>query len=137
MGVPATWTGFRAVGCYKCGTGFAMEASLYERRYADHDLFYCPNGHPQHFSGESTEKQKLRDAEARAAQAEADARRQREAREWAERRAKGANIAAGIAKGKLRRVHERVHAGVCPHCNRTFKQLAAHMQSKHAGEGTR
>lgn len=137
MGIPQTWSGFKATDCCVCGAGFAMEANLYDQRLSDKGLFYCPNGHSQHFSGVSEETRKRREAEARAERAEADAKRQREAREWAERQAKGANISAGLAKAKLRRVHERVHAGVCPHCNRTFKQLAAHMQTKHADEVAR
>lgn len=35
---------------------------------------------------------------------------------------------------EARRVQKRIHAGVCPHCNRTFQNLQSHMNSKHNGE---
>jgi|GEM_PF-2697621 len=35
------------------------------------------------------------------------------------------------AETKARRAERRIHAGVCPHCNRTFVQLARHMKTKH------
>ena len=34
-------------------------------------------------------------------------------------------------KGHLTRVKTRVAHGVCPCCNRTFRQLARHMKAKH------
>ena len=34
-------------------------------------------------------------------------------------------------KGHVTRQKKRAAAGVCPCCNRTFKQLARHMKSKH------
>lgn len=120
--------------CCNCGVRFGITEVLESQLRASGNTFHCPHGHPQHFTrGETQQARELREAKARAERAEADAQRQREARAWAEQRAKGANIAAGLAKGKLRRVHERIHAGVCPHCQRTFKQLAAHMKTKHGG----
>lgn len=35
------------------------------------------------------------------------------------------------AEGELKQMQKRVHAGVCPCCNRTFANVARHMQSKH------
>ena len=36
------------------------------------------------------------------------------------------------AKGKqLTRLQKRIHAGVCPCCNRTFTNVARHMKTKH------
>ena len=40
---------------------------------------------------------------------------------------------AAKAKATLSSQTRRVNAGVCIHCNRTFKQLAAHMKCKHSG----
>lgn len=64
-------------------------------------------------------------------QANRDAEQQRKSREWAESQARGANIAAGKAKAARRRLEHRVNCGVCPHCRRTVKQMAAHIKSKH------
>jgi len=131
MGIPATWDGFRTVTCCRCGTGFAMEADLHARRKQDHRDFYCPNGHKQYFTGPSSEQKKIADLERQLQQATENARRAQQSREWAESRAKGANIQAGKAKAALKRLEHRIDCGVCPHCSRTFKQLAAHMKSKH------
>lgn len=35
------------------------------------------------------------------------------------------------AERKCRRITKRIHAGVCPCCNRTFSNLARHMSTKH------
>lgn len=119
--------------CPQCGEVFGVMESTIATRRRDGKTIYCPHGHSMSFSqGESWEQRAVKEAKQRAEAAEKEAAHQRQMREWAETRAKGANISAGHAKAELRRTIERVHAGVCPHCNRTFKQLAAHMKSKHA-----
>jgi hypothetical protein len=42
-----------------CNLTFAFTSEFYKQRKKDRETFYCPNGHPQHFVGQSTE-QKLR-----------------------------------------------------------------------------
>lgn len=135
MGLLATEAA-RSVGlnCYLCGTAFWIERELYVQRKNDRRTFWCPNGHDQHFVGETAEQVRIKELERQVATERANAESHRRQRQWAETRAKGANIQAGKAKAALRRTVERVHAGVCPHCNRTFKQLAAHMQAKHKSE---
>lgn len=123
--------GYTAETCYACGVQFCMTTALYQQRSSDHGTFYCPNGHGQHYAGK-TSVEKERDALKAQLQREQAARESAErSRKWAESRAKGVNIAAGKAKAKANRLIARVHAGVCPDCNRTFKQLAAHMKTKH------
>jgi len=114
MGIPATWSGFSTCECYLCGTGFAMEAGLYAQRRADHAEFYCPNGHGQHFTGESSEQKQLRLAQERIVALQRDVARERDSRQWAERSARGAHIAAGKAKAAAKRLMHRVNCGVCP-----------------------
>lgn len=103
-----------------CGIDFAMPAQYKERKREDHSLFYCPNGHPQHYTGE-TEAQKFR--------------RLYEAQErttvfWREdSREKERRLIA--TKGVVTRFKHRVANGVCPCCKRTFPNLAAHMKTKH------
>ncbi len=118
--------------CGQCGVVFAVLSSFDDLKRQDHSRFYCPNGHPRVYrEGESHTDRQLRLANARADQAEAEAKRQRDLRAWAETRTKGANIAAGKAKAETRRLKTRIAHGVCPCCHRTFKQLAAHMTTKH------
>ena len=121
----------RSTDCCQCGVTFAMTHEMYEQRLKDHVMFYCPNGHPQHFTGRTKEQQRIEELERQLKNKQAEVDSQRSSRQWAESCAKGANIAAGKAKAALRRTITRVHAGACPHCNRTFRQLARHMQSKH------
>ena len=118
----STQLSFVTEECFKCNVLFAITRDFQERCLKDHSrLFYCPNGHPQAYIGK-TELQKAQ--EALAAQT-AETERQRRLRVDAEKR----TIAQ---RGVVTRLQKRLHAGVCPHCQRTFKQLAAHMQSKHA-----
>jgi hypothetical protein len=90
--------------------------------------FYCVHGHTRWFPPGESEEDKLR--------RERDQLKQRiaykddmirEAREQAEHERRRAN---GY-KGHATRITKRAKAGVCPCCNRTFKQLAAHMKSQH------
>lgn len=114
--------------CIQCGTpiwGTATRKTycLQNKRQA---TFYCINGHPQVYSGE-TDAERL--------QKQLD--RVTKEKEWAEQSSKTARQAEAIAKGKLRAQTERVKNGVCPCCNRSFANLRRHMATKHpnvAGE---
>jgi len=119
-----------AMECPSCGVLYGLSESYRTKRKSDGAWWHCPNGHSLHYH-DTAEQMARKAAERRAEAAEAEANRQKNAREWAERRAKGANIAAGKAKAAQRRLLHRVECGVCPHCQRTFKQLAAHIRSKH------
>jgi DNA-binding XRE family transcriptional regulator len=111
---------FHVHECGECGVQFAFTEEFYRRRKEDRKTWYCPNGHPRHFTGPSEEsklrqelerkEQMLSAAQARAATAEQE--RQQVAR----------------AHKKMR---ERVMNGVCPCCNRTFQNLMQHMRSEH------
>lgn len=117
--------------CGVCGIAFGLEASFMKARLRDHRDFYYPNGCKISWRDKTADQQRIEQLESVLRNKEAALGSALRSRAWAEQQAKGANIAAGMAKGKLRRVIARVHAGVCPHCNRTFKQLAQHMKAKH------
>jgi hypothetical protein len=112
-----------------------MATDLYDRRLKDHEVFYCPNGHPQHFTGTDPDKKRIAELERQIAAEKANAESAHRQRQWAESRAKGANIQAGKAKAAKRRLEARVNCGVCPHCRRTVKQMAAHIKTKHPEVG--
>lgn len=78
--------------------------------------FHCINGHSQIYIGE-TDAEKLA-----AVRVELNAALERESR---------ANRLKEAARADLRRTKNRVANGVCPCCNRTFQNLAAHMKTKH------
>lgn len=110
--------------CFECGVEFASPVLL--KRRDDGKRFYCPNGHQQHFT-ETVETRLRRDLESekrKREQAERDV-------EWQRSQAKTARAQETRAKNQLKRLKSRVEAGVCIHCNRTFQNLARHMESKH------
>lgn len=104
---------FNTVECYSCGCIFAMSADFYTHRVRDKKGWYCPNGHNQHFVGESDV-----DKANRLLKEEQDRHRRTLER-------------VNEAERERDRLKRRVKAGVCPCCKRTFKQLVAHMKQKH------
>lgn len=121
-------TRFVTQDCIECGVLFAITQTLYEERLQDHKGFSCPNGHSQHFTAKS-DAQKAKEASARAHRAERDAAA-------ALARARAAEDQLAAANREAKRVKRRVTNGVCPCCNRTFKQLAAHMKRMHPNDVT-
>ncbi len=112
--------------CVNCGVQYGVTADFDEERREDKRSFYCPNGHPMSYTENEADrlrrerdnlKQQMgrveseRDQAWRAVEKEAEKRR--------------------VAEKELKRTQRRVHAGVCPCCNRTVSQLARHMKSKH------
>lgn len=39
--------------CCSCHMLFGVDGDFDKRRRNDHNWFYCPNGHPQHYSGKT------------------------------------------------------------------------------------
>lgn len=111
--------------CYSCGVLFA--SNILPRRREDGGTFYCPNGHGQSYTESEADKlrKQLTDEKLKREQAERDM-------EWARVAERKADAARAKVEKKLRLQTRRIEAGVCPHCQRTFKQLAAHMKCKHA-----
>jgi hypothetical protein len=114
--------------CPTCAVVYAIPEALKERglRYRGKVSIYCPNGHTWHYMGR-THAQELEELRDRIA-------RERALRDQADASANGYRAAATRARNERDKLKERVEAGVCPHCHRTFKQLAKHMKSKHPEE---
>jgi hypothetical protein len=104
--------------CGQCGMLFYVPEVWRKDRQLTGKGFYCPNGHPRIYK-ESLEVQLRREI----------AEKER-ALEWEKSRANNLD-------NRLKRLRKRVAAGVCPHCQRTFKQLSEHMKTKHPGQLTR
>jgi hypothetical protein len=107
------------VECGVCAVDFAMPETLHTHCVQRGTDFWCPNGHKISYS--QTENARLRK--------ELEAQRNAAAR--ARARADQAEASARAVKGHNTRLKKRAAAGVCPCCNRTFKQLAKHMKSQH------
>ncbi len=117
-----TMTTYTVVDCFKCGCLFAVPAQVNDELVRTGRNFFCPNGHSQHYT-DSTDK-RLREERERSARLAARLDQAQAAREAAERR-------VSAARGQVTKIKNRVANGVCPCCNRTFADLAAHMKTKH------
>lgn len=120
----AAW--YTQIVCYKCSISFFVPNNYYRDRQNDSARFFCPAGHGQIFT------------DGNIARLEKQLAQQRKRTEWAESArdqarsdAKYEGKRASAFKGHLARTRKRVAHGVCPCCNRTFKQLARHMSSQH------
>lgn len=115
--------------CWKCKCEVWLPDDLYTAaRHSESISFFCSFGHSAHFAQGDTDEQKLRRERDRLTQrlAEKDDEiaRQRSLRETTERQ-------LSATKGVVTRIKNRVGAGVCPCCTRTFGNLASHMMTKH------
>lgn len=118
-----------------CGMRHAVPSELadFQRRQFDNGQavkpIYCPLGHTHVPAGQG-EAERLRKSLERERNRAASLTARLDQSEASRRAQKAATT----------RAKKRAAAGVCPCCNRTFKQLARHMESQHpdyASEGDR
>jgi len=100
---------------------------LNERRNKG-DVFYCPNGDGRvyHTTTETKLRREKDELERRLASERENTRSARAAAQLEERRARA-------YKGHATRVRKRAARGLCPCCNATFEDLAAHVADAHPG----
>lgn len=121
-------TTLNATDCCTCGVVFAITAELEKERRRDHKSFYCPNGHSMVFGANSTEQENARLKEQLRAAEELE-------RRLVDRQSRLENDLMDQAK-ELKRVRRRHASGTCPHCNRTFANMARHIAKQHPVERT-
>lgn len=114
---------FRLHTCGACGIVYAMEVGFYARKLADKTSFWCPNGHGRAFTGKS-EGQQLKEAEAQAEHLRNALTHTQDQLEATER-------SRTAYKGQVTKIKRRVGKGVCPCCNRYFRELGDHMTTEH------
>lgn len=104
--------------CYLCGVQFAIPEELHRTLLARKagQNFWCPNGHPQHFIGESDK-----------AKAERLARELTHAQDLI----RSAQAAREKSAKETKRLKKRIGNGVCPCCHRSFLNVQRHMKSQH------
>ena len=119
--------------CCNCHIQFGMSKTLRDQRIRDHKSFWCPNGHPMSFVGE-TEEKKLREKNERL---EARATHLKEQLNETRREVRSTRKSRDAYKGHLHSTKKRIKHGVCPCCNRTFtkSRLAHHINTKHPNYG--
>jgi hypothetical protein len=103
-----------------CGIMFAVPREWKNERRNDHKTFYCPNGHSRYFPSESELEQATRLLA-----------RERARHDQTQAELKAVTGQRNAARSHASRIKNRAEAGVCIHCNRTFKDLADHMKTKH------
>lgn len=113
--------------CIKCGVLFAMPETWQAEFRRTHQIFMCPAGHSQFYPGE-TDAEKLRKQVAQL-QTTIERNEAYEATLRAEKSELRRKCSA--VRGVVTRIKNRVGAGVCPCCNRSFQCLARHMETKH------
>jgi uncharacterized Zn finger protein (UPF0148 family) len=123
-----TGTALSVRSCPACGVEYALPEQLVEQRRRDGGDWYCPNGHSLVFK--ETAEQKLR--------RELETARQQRDRARARATATSDQLAAAersrsALRGVNTRMRNRIAAGVCPCCSRTFQNLAEHMAGQHPG----
>lgn len=106
----------------ECDLTFGMPRAFYDARREDHRTWWCPNGHPRAYLGQS-EEDRLRSRLRVAEQSEAFYRQQ----------AATARRSAAAQKGQRTRVLNLIARGVCPvaGCRRNFTNVREHMATKH------
>lgn len=114
------------VVCCSCFTHFAMDISLNSLRLHDGNPFYCPNGHKQWYSESEVDKLKKANQRLKSDNAWYSNRAKRLQENLEETKRSRAAI-----KGQLTKTRKRIVNGVCPCCNRTFGNLAAHITTNH------
>lgn len=106
--------------CGECGIEFAVPSRWVTQRRNNHKTWYCPNGHRRHYPSENKEEQ-LRSLLQKQKAVTIHLRDQLDS----------ATKSRNAYKGHLNRTKKRIKNGVCPCCNRSFKDLARHMGNKH------
>jgi len=112
--------------CWVCGMPFAITEGFQYAAERKHLTFHCPNGCRLSFGESEADKLKKQLARERAKHDQTKARAEEN---WAAYEAEQRSKAA--VSGHLTRVKKRVQNGVCPCCNRHFKDVQRHMASKH------
>jgi len=112
--------------CSECGVLYGLERNYANRKNTQSRSWHCPNGHVQVFCESALQRA---ENAAKRAQELLDLERRRHENTSAElKRTEDRRRAEAAAKTRIK---NRVAHGVCPCCKRTFRQLAAHMKTKH------
>ena len=122
---------YKETQCQTCGVWHCIPLAMYEGLQETGGFFHCPNGHQWGWrEGRNQrdalrlERDRLKQDAARRDDYERELRGQRDA----------AQRSAAAYKGAATRLKNRAKAGVCPCCNRTFKNLAQHMKTQHSDQ---
>lgn len=106
----------KTLQCSCCGIVFSIPENLMTELRRTHASFYCPNGHSQYYP-QDNETEKLR-KELR--------RKEQELADTVQLKIRSENLLI-----KTQRDLNRMKKGVCPCCNRSFRNVREHMRKQH------
>lgn len=116
------------VNCGECGGVYGILEQVREQKHRDGACWACPYCRTRWGYSGKGENARLK-RELKQKQRALDIQRKRT--EWAKEEARHNERRRRAEKAAKTRIKNRIANGVCPCCNRTFKQLAAHMKNKH------
>lgn len=125
----AGYTDLTTMICPDCGVLYAIPErmrSYAEERGGFREMWFCPNGHELGYGDDKLDRERQR-----AERAERAAARERALRDQAEQEARVQKGRATRFKNDRDRIKQRIAEGVCPCCNRTFKNVQRHMRTQH------
>lgn len=107
--------------CGNCGVYHAIPKAMHDTCVEEGGFWHCPNGHSRGYREGRREREAVR------------LERDRLKQQLAERDDKIATLkkSAAAVRGEYTKIKNRVAAGVCPCCNRSFENLYRHMKTKH------
>lgn len=107
------------IECYKCGSWTALTTSQHERFLENGETFYCAIGHGQSY----------RNSKVTVLTKELEEQRRRTSQALSH--VDELLLDKVARKKELTALKRRTDNGVCPHCQRTFKQVTRHITKKH------
>ena len=123
---------YTVIDCCNCKMLFAVPEEIDNRWLKTGSTFYCPQGHPQHYT--KSENQKLKKQLDLAKK-----KLERTERElaWAETAKQNLRNTIRAEKGAKTKLKKRIANGVCPCCKRSFANVKRHMDGQHPGYGNK
>lgn len=126
-------TELRAVHCGECGGTYALDARYHRQKKENGGFWNCPYcqcswGFPKEASEIERLRREVEKKEREVTREQARHDQTRAELEQTEHRRRA-------EKGHRTRLQNRIKAGVCPCCKRSFANLAEHMQKQHPEYG--
>ena len=112
--------------CYKCHIPFALTKEFHRKKNNDGTSFWCPAGHSQAYVGDENSK-----LQKELSQEREKLKRERIEKEQAQGLFEAERNSHRSTRGHVTRIKNRISAGVCPCCNRSFQNLKSHMEGQH------
>lgn len=118
------------IECWSCGGVYALTSNYEQMRRQDGVCWNCPYCRsPTHYGDCDNDRLRKKLSEQQAATI-----REQQRHDQTKAALTETTNRLNAEKAAKARLKNRVSNGVCPCCNRTFKDLARHMKSKHPTE---